>query len=1130
VVPQPVSANFGFLARHDPLLVSLGTLAERYFSVDPVTALTKLRLYGEVLAQHLASNVALPKVPGEQQAELLQRLRNARYLPDDVAPLFHVLRKLGNDAIHEHKGTHADALSALKLARQLGTWFHRSFGGGKGFNPGPFLPPVNPANATKALQAELERLREQLSTAQLTAEALQAQAAQEAQARLDAEARAQQEKADRAVWEQLAAEAESKLLATLSAAEAKAAAQKPEQLRLLTDQLAETGSALDIDEADTRLLIDAQLRQAGWEADSQALRYDTGARPVPGKNLAISEWPTEKTWRADYVLFCGLEAVAVVEAKRKAKDVSGALQQSRRYSESFNESPEARCVAGYPWGKCRIPFLFATNGRAYLKQLETKSGIWFQDVRRPSNLPRALAGWPTPEGLKDELKKDVDAATEKLKDEDPSNLAGLRPYQLKAISAVEGAIASGKRQALVSMATGTGKTRTFIGLIYRLVKTGRFRRVLFLVDRNVLGEQAATAFKNQFVDDTRKFSDVFNLKELADLKPDAETRLHFATVQAVAKRLFQPSGGEGPELHVDDYDCIVVDECHRGYTLDREMSESELAFRSQEDYLSVYRRVLDYFDAVKVGLTATPALHTVEIFGAPVYEYRYREAVVDGFLVDHEPPIRITTELSDKGIHFAAGEKTPVYLPEKGQLEMYELPDEVDFEVESFNKQVITENFNKVVCEELARQVDPSLPGKTLIFCANDAHADLAVKLLLDAFKAKYGEVDANTVKKVTGASDKPLELIRRYKNERLPSVAVTVDLLTTGVDVPAISNLVFLRRVRSRILYEQMLGRATRLHSEGDYTKESFRIFDAVDLYAALEDHTSMKPVVADPKVSFAQLAEELAKLEDGEPRQMVMDQLLAKLQRKKRTLGEGRGAEQFQAAAGGRLEEVLAELKEKTPGELSTWLASHGQLVGMLDRVTNGRAPVFVSEHEDALAGVTEGYGEGRARPEEYLDGFGRFLKENAAKLPALMMVTQRPRELTREELRKLKLALDEEGFTETQLRSAYKATKNADIAATIMGFIRQRALGEPLKPYTQRVDEATQRVLRSRAWSDEQVRWLKRISDAIKENEVIDRPLLDEGAFRSKGGFDRINKVFDGKLEEVVEQLKDAVWRAG
>ncbi|MHB8878883.1 MAG: DUF4145 domain-containing protein, partial [Myxococcaceae bacterium] len=408
----PTSANFGFLSTHDPLLVSLGALAERYFADDPTTAVIKLRQFTEVLAQHTAANLGLPQLPQEQQIDLLQRLRNARALTPEVHELFSSIRRAGNEAVHKNLGTHRDALHCLKLARELGIWFHRSFGGGQKFNPGPFLPPGDPASATKELHAELERLRHQLDEAKLSAEAHKAVAAEEARHRLDAEERAKKDAEERTVWEQLASEAEAKLSTSLAAATKKAEAQNPAQLQMLTDQLVEAGTAVNIDEADTRLLIDEQLRQAGWEADSQVLRYESGTRPVAGRNMAISEWPT-KNGRADYVLFVGLTVIGVVEAKRKAKDVSGSLQQSKRYSEGFHLQGDEVFAAGSPWGKYRVPFLYSTNGRPWFKQLDTKSGIWFQDVRRNTNLPRALMGWPTPEGLKDELKHDVEAAAKR---------------------------------------------------------------------------------------------------------------------------------------------------------------------------------------------------------------------------------------------------------------------------------------------------------------------------------------------------------------------------------------------------------------------------------------------------------------------------------------------------------------------------------------------------------------------------------------------------------------------------------------------------------------------------------------------------------------------------------------------
>ncbi|WP_139771097.1 DEAD/DEAH box helicase family protein, partial [Salmonella enterica] len=171
---------------------------------------------------------------------------------------------------------------------------------------------------------------------------------------------------------------------------------------------------------------------------------------------------------------------------------------------------------------------------------------------------------------------------------------------------------NGQQEILLAMATGTGKTRTAIALMFRLIQSQRFKRVLFLVDRRSLGEQALGSFEDTRINgDT--FNSIFDIKGLTDKFPEDSTKIHVATVQSLVKRTLQSD----EPMPVGRYDCIVVDEAHRGYILDKEQTEGELQFRSQLDYVSAYRRILDHFDAVKIALTATPALHTVEIFGEP---------------------------------------------------------------------------------------------------------------------------------------------------------------------------------------------------------------------------------------------------------------------------------------------------------------------------------------------------------------------------------------------------------------------------------------------------------------------------------------------------------------------------------
>jgi type I restriction enzyme, R subunit len=434
--------------------------------------------------------------------------------------------------------------------------------------------------------------------------------------------------------------------------------------------------------------------------------------------------------------------------------------------------------------------------------------------------------------------------------------------------------------------------------------------------------------------------------------------------------------------------------------------------------------------------------------------------------------VQIGTMLSESGITWRAGDKVAVWNTRRQQPEIFTTPDEIKINVEDFNRKVITESFNRVVCEVLARELDPGSRQKTLIFCVNDTHADLVVNLLKQAFKNYYGTIDDDAVIKITGAADKPLQLIRRYKNERNPNVAVTVDLLTTGVDVPEICNLVFLRRVNSRILFDQMLGRATRLCDE--IGKETFRIFDAVRMYEALQDMTEMQPVVADPKITFTQLVQELARVTGDEERELVRDQLIAKLQRKQYRLREA-NLRDFETVAGMPPGEFIRQLRQMPLADIAAWFTQHAGLGEILDRKTDGAAPrVFISEHEDKLHSVERGYSKAK-KPDDYLKEFTAFINSHCNDIPALLTVLTRPRELTRKQLRELALELDKAGYSEANLATAWREKTNQDIAARIVGYIRQAAIGDPLLLYEQRVDNALQKILASRAWTTPQRQWL-------------------------------------------------------
>ena len=1122
-------SNFSVLRSYEEQLWRLGALAERYFAEDPNTCLLKLRQFAELLAQTLAARTGLYLSPAESrqesQLDLLRRLRGAGVLPNEPFQMFDAVRRLGNDANHGLHEEHRSALSALKFCWQLGVWFQRTFGD-PDYRSGAFIPPSAPVDESEELRAELERLREgvaqdRAANAQLNAELTQTRTQLSTLAE------------ERDVWEQIASEADrgkAELASQLASVQASAQSADRSEFASFVQAASTAASKVHLDEVDTRELIDQQLRDAGWETDSSSLRYSKGTRPQRNRNLAIAEWPTA-SGPADYVLFVGNTPIATVEAKRHNRDVSAALQQAKRYSRGLTPTFEV-VLPEENWGvqrEFRVPFVFSSNGRPYLRQLETKSGIWFCDLRRPDNLARALDGWYTPEGLSALLKRDEAAAHTTLEQAPFDYGFTLRPYQQDAIRAAERGIANGRIAMLLAMATGTGKTKTCIALIYRLLKTQRFRRILFLVDRSALGEQAANAFKDTRMESLQTFADIFGVKESDQAAPDDDTKVHIATVQGMVHRVMYPSD-EALAPPVDAYDCIVVDECHRGYLLDRELSEGELAFRNYDDYISKYRRVLDHFDAVKIGLTATPALHTSQIFGAPIYTYSYREAVIDDYLVDYEPPYQIRTKLAADGITWQVGDVVEFYNAQEAKVDLFEAPDEIKIDIDEFNRTVITESFNRVVCTVLADEIDPDSPRKTLIFCVNNDHADLVVSLLKKAMAKRWGSVDDDAIIKITGAADKPLQLIRRYKNEREPNIAVTVDLLTTGIDVPAICNLVFLRRVNSRILFDQMLGRATRLCSFDDgEEKEFFRVFDAVQLFEAIGGMTDMRPVVVDPKISFAQLIAEMTGAKHPESREIARDQFLAKLQRKKRHLSE-KALQDFETKAGMSPAAFVAHLKKLPITQVADWFTAHPDMDELLDRKGGKpRPPVLISHHEDELVGVVRGYGDAK-KPEDYLQQFRDFITSQANVIPALTTVLTRPRELTRKQLRELKLVLDTAGYTEANLDTAWRETTNHDIAASIVGYIRQAAIGDPLKPFGERVDNALHNLFASRPWTGPQRDWLKKIAAQTKTNVVVDRAAIDDPdqLFRVQGGgFKRLDKLFNGQLQHVLDDFNDALW---
>lgn len=571
--------------------------------------------------------------------------------------------------------------------------------------------------------------------------------------------------------------------------------------------------------------IDQQLKAAGWLIIPYSEEMDFSTLT----NHAIEELQT-KNGPADYALFANGSLYGVVEAKKLEVGAANVLEQAKRYSKGADKTIGE-------WNQYRVPFLYSSNGEL----------IYYLDVRDSKNISRQIYSFHTPEAMESLFNAKRETALQWLKDK-PTNTPGLRPYQKEAIQAFENNLEDGKRLMLLAMATGTGKTFTTVNLVYRMMASGYAKRILFLVDRKSLAAQAVTAFASFDTPRNIKFKDEYELYSQRFKKDDFEgeaydptvlpntyltnpdatkTFLYVCTIQRMAINLYGKEGAfvddeengdddaEALSIPTHAFDLIIADECHRGYT-------------SKET--NVWRNVLNHFDALKVGLTATPASHTVAYFGKPIFNYPLQQAIDEGFLVDYDA-VAINSEVLMNGAFLKVGEQVGMIDTQTGREQIDQLDDEREFTSTEIEKKITSPDTNQKIIEELKKYTDEweqrtgRFP-KTLIFASNDipltSHADRLVGICKQVFNR--GD---DFVAKITGSPtvDRPLKKIKEFRNRPNPKIVVTVDMLSTGVDIPSLEFIVFLRPVKSRILWEQMLGRGTRKCD--DIGKTHFVIFD---------------------------------------------------------------------------------------------------------------------------------------------------------------------------------------------------------------------------------------------------------------------------------------------------------------
>ena len=755
------------------------------------------------------------------------------------------------------------------------------------------------------------------------------------------------------------------------------------------------------------------------------------------------------------------------------------------------------------------------------------------------------------------LEKDAYACCKWFKD-NPNRHPRLRPYQIEANDATENAISDGKRRMMLAMATGTGKTYTIVSQIYRLMKSGFAKRILFLVDRRALAAQAVNALATFEAEQGLKFDQTFEVYSQAFQKGDFDEEDQFnpqvlpnnyltdpqpghafvyvCTIQRMRVNLFGwQNSFESADQDVDDerdaakldipihaFDVIIADECHRGYTA-REISK--------------WREVLEYFDAIKIGLTATPAEHTTAYFKEIVFRYEYERAVREGYLVDWDA-VRIKSDVRINGVFLREGETVGLIDTRTGLESLDMLEDEREFDSSEIEQKITSPDSNRKIIEEIAKYAleHESTYGrfpKTLIFAANDLQHTSHCDMLVDVCRDVFGKGDA-FVQKITGSPtvDRPLQRIREFRNRPNPGIVVTRDMLTTGVDIPALEFLVFLRPVKSRILWEQMLGRGTRRCDE--INKTHFTVFDCFNggLFDYFKNATVFEP--EPPIKSTRTYAEIIEDIYQNRDRKYNVKRLLKRLQRIDKEMS-GTAREKFaRFIPDGDMRSFARDLPERIEDDFAgvmRILRNHEfqDLLVNYPRPERGFIVTYETEDEVSSGWMLKGPDGSYWKPEDYLVAFSEYVRKNPEQIAAIEILLERPADWNTEALSELrgKLAETREQFSEENLRKAHKLRYNKELADIISMIKHAANEDEPLLNAEERVDSAFERVTSGKTFTDDQMRWLQRIREHLIANLTIDKSDFDAlPIFQRAGGWIAADRVFDNSLESVLHEVNTAV----
>jgi type I restriction enzyme, R subunit len=946
-----------------------------------------------------------------------------------------------------------------------------------------------------------------------------------------------------------------------------------------------------------RVEIDAALTRAGW-----ILQDRDEANVGAGRGVAIREFRMKPGHGfADYLLFVDGKAVGALEAKPAGHTLTGVEGQAQKYSQGLPDTLDAPVEP--------LPFLLLSTG------VETCITNGLDPEPRTRRIyapprPETLAEWLAAEPISAWIqgwtpaRKDAVAMPpvapfpgppstlrRRLRAMPAAEIPGLWPNQVRAIQNLEQSLAEDRPRALIQMATGSGKSLTATVAIYRLIKFAGARRVLWLVDRSNLGEQAVDTIEAyRTYDDHKRLTELYNVQHLqsntigssakivvttiqrlysmlrgdAELPPEVEDGSLFDT--AAQPESQPPVGIEyNAKIPPEYFDVIVIDECHRSiYTL--------------------WRQVLEYFDGYLIGLTATPAKHTFGFFNQNlVMEYTQDQAVADGVNVDYDVYL-IQTKITQQGATLLKAETPVVGRRDRVTREKrWEVPDDdVTYTGAQLDRDVVAEDQIRLIARTFRDRLRTEIfPGrehvpKTLIFAKDDSHAEDIVRILREEL-GKGNEFCQKITYKVTGR--KPKDLIQEFRTSFNPRIAVTVDMIATGTDVRPIEIVMFMRTVKSRVLYEQMKGRGGRVAKVDEMravtpdakAKERFVLIDCVGVTHMKQQDT--QPLDRKKSVPLSELLEHVGV---GGTHEELVSSLASRLARLDKrcaaddhgiisTVGQGatlkglaRGIvdalEPDAQLARARADHGLAPDAEPEPAQLAAAakvliqaavapLATSPALRRTILEIQQQHDQLIddVSQDELTFAGPSP---EAKERARELVRSFEQYLADHRDEIEALQLFYSQPynRRLTYRDIKQLADAIQAPPrcWTPERLWQAYEQLDRSKVRGAsgqrlltdIVSLVRYAIHSEnELVPYAEQVHERFERWLaqqgnKGRAFTDEQLRWLYMMRDHVARSIEVEIDDFDLTPFHEQGGLGRASQVFGKELPGILRELNEAL----